>query len=238
MKKNILIIGGGSGIGKKLLNIYKKTHNVIATYRYSKPKLNNKNVYKLDLRRLKEVKKFVKWLVLKEIKIDYILLIAAQTGSNNRSSNIQDKTIFLKGLSTSQFESYLKINCINPVILFELLLQKQILNKECRAIFFSSLAGSISLRGEMAHNKVGGNMIYRISKSALNSAVKSISYDLSKTNMIIVALHPGWVRTESGGFAADLSVAYSTKKIYELIFKLNRKHNGKFLNYDGKELKW
>ena len=90
----------------------------------------------------------------------------------------------------------------------------------------------------MAHNKFGGNIIYRISKSALNSAVKSISYDLSKTNMIIVALHPGWVRTKSGGLSADLSVAYSTKKIYELIFKLNRKHNGKFLNYDGKELKW
>ena len=38
MKKNILIIGSGSGIGKKLFNIYKKTYNVIATYRHSKPK--------------------------------------------------------------------------------------------------------------------------------------------------------------------------------------------------------
>ena len=238
MKKNILIIGGGSGIGGKLSDIFKKTHNLIATYRESKPKLNSKNVYKLDMGRLKEVRKFVKWLALREIKIDYILLIAAQTDSNIRSSNIKDKTVFSKGLSAKQFESYLKINCINPVILFELLLQKQILKKECRAIFFSSLAGSISLRGEMSHNKVGGNMIYRISKSALNSAVKSISYDLSKTKMIIVALHPGWVRTKSGGLSADLSVVYSTKKIYELIFKLNRKHNGKFLNYDGKELKW
>jgi NAD(P)-dependent dehydrogenase (short-subunit alcohol dehydrogenase family) len=238
MKKNILIIGGGSGIGGKLSDIFKKTHNVIATYRESKPKLNSKNVYKLDMSRLKEVRKFVKWLALREIKIDYILLIAAQTGTNIRSSNIKDKTVFSKGLSAKQFQSYLKINCINPVILFELLLQKQILKKECRAIFFSSLAGSISLRGEMSHNKVGGNMIYRISKSALNSAVKSISYDLSKTKMIIVALHPGWVRTKSGGLSADLSVVYSTKKIYELIFKLDRKHNGKFLNYDGKELKW
>ena len=76
----------------------------------------------------------------------------------------------------------------------------------------------------MAHNKVGGNMIYRISKSALNSAVKSISYDLSKTNMIIVALHPGWVRTKSGGLSADLSIEYSAKKIYELILNLNHKH--------------
>ena len=59
----------------------------------------------------------------------------------------------------------------------------------------------------MAHNKVGGNMIYRISKSALNSAVKSISYDLSKTNMIIVALHPGWVRIN--------------QEVYQQIYPLN-----------------
>ena len=85
---------------------------------------------------------------IKKIKIDCILLIAAKTGSNNKSSNINDKTVFSKGLSIKQFETYLKINCINPVILFELLLQKQILKKECRAIFFSSLAGSISLRGK------------------------------------------------------------------------------------------
>ena len=238
MKKNILIIGGGSGIGEKLLNTYKKKYNVLATYRQSKPKLNNDNLYKLDISLLKEVKKFVSWLVFKKIKIDYILLIAAHTGPNINLSKTKDKTVFLKGLSAKQFEFYLKINCINPVLLLELLLQKQVLQKDCRVIFFSSLAGSISLRGNMTHNKVGGNMLYRISKSALNSAVKSISYDLSKTNMVIIALHPGWVRTRSGGKSADLSVAYSTKKIYELIFNLSRKHNGKFLNYDGKDLKW
>ena len=36
MTKNVLIIGGGSGIGKKLLEQYKKKYNVIATYRNSK----------------------------------------------------------------------------------------------------------------------------------------------------------------------------------------------------------
>ena len=42
----------------------------------------------------------------------------------------------------------------------------------------------------------------------------------------------------SGSKSADLSIVYSAKKIYELIFKLNPKHNGKFLNYEGKEIKW
>ena len=90
----------------------------------------------------------------------------------------------------------------------------------------------------MKHNKTGGNMLYRISKSALNSAVRGIAYDLTKTNIIIIALHPGWVRTKSGGPSADLSVIYAAKKIYELISKLKNKDSGKFLNYDGKVLKW
>ena len=136
MKKNILIIGGGSGIGAKLLNKYKKTYNVLATYRNSKPKLNNNNLYKLDINLFKEVKKFVRWLVFKEIKIDYIFFIAAHTGPNINLSKTKDKSVFQKGLSAKQFEFYLKINCINPIILFELMLQKQLLQTDCRIIFF------------------------------------------------------------------------------------------------------
>ncbi len=238
MTKNVLIIGGGSGIGKKLLEQYKKKYNVFATYRNSKPKLNGINLFKLDIGRLNEIKKFINWLLKKKTKIDYVLLIAANTGTNFKIVGSHDRNIFLKGLSAKQFEFYLRINCINPIILFEHLIKKQILTKEAKAIFFSSLAGSIELRGKMLHNQTGGNILYRVSKSALNSAIKNISYDLSKTKMIIVALHPGWVRTKSGGKSADLSIVYSAKKIYELIFKLNPKHNGKFLNYEGKEIKW
>ena len=55
-EKNILIIGSGSGIGKKLFNMYKKTYNVIATYRDSKPKKkNSKNLYKLDMSQQKKL---------------------------------------------------------------------------------------------------------------------------------------------------------------------------------------
>ena len=81
-----------------------KTYNVIATYRDSKPKKNSKNLYKLDMSQQKEVRKFVNWLALRKIKIDCILLIAAKTGSNNKLSNIHDKTVFSKGLSIKQLK--------------------------------------------------------------------------------------------------------------------------------------
>ena len=43
----------------------------------------------------------------------------------------------------------------------------------------------------MKHHSPGGNLFYRISKSALNSAMKNISYALSNKNLIIISLDPG-----------------------------------------------
>ena len=90
----------------------------------------------------------------------------------------------------------------------------------------------------MKHNKKGGDLIYRVSKAALNGAVKNIAYDFSDTDYSIIAIHPGWVRTRSGGKNADLSIGYASKKIFNLINDLKSKDTGKFLNYDGRTIKW
>ena len=238
MKKNILIIGGGSGIGNQLLRQYKVKYNVITTYKSNKPRIEKEKIYKLNLKNLHEIKKFVIKIKNIKIKFDQILFVAAYTGSYNLDKKKRKNSTFLSSLSKELFQFYMKVNCINPIIFFELLLNNGIVNKKCKVVFFSSLAGSIESRGKLKHNKVGGNIMYRVSKSALNSAVKNIAYDLSKTNIIIIALHPGWVRTKSGGTTANLSVVYSSKKIYELILKLNKKDSGSFLNYDGKKIKW
>ena len=76
--------------------------------------------------------------------------------------------------------------------------KKNFLKKNSKIIFFSSLAGSITKRGNLKHNKPFGNMIYRMSKSALNCGVKNLSYDFQKEH-IIISLHPGFVKTKNGG---------------------------------------
>ena len=118
------------------------------------------------------------------------------------------------------------------------MMKKKLLNTKAKMIFFSSLAGSIYNRGKLKHNKKGGDLIYRISKAALNVAVKNIAYDFSDTDYSIVAIHPGWVRTRSGGKNANLSISYASKKIFNLIQNLKVKDSGKFLNYNGITLKW
>ena len=238
MTENILIIGGGSGIGNELLKKYTKMSNVFVTYRNNKPTIKESKSYRLDLGNIMEIQSFVRKLKYRNIKFDQILFIAAYTGTYKLEKNKNTKASFMSSLSKKLFEFYLKVNCINPVIFFELLLKNQMITDNCKVIFFSSLAGSIESRGKLKHNKTGGNIMYRVSKSALNSAIKNIAYDLSETSIVVIALHPGWVRTNSGGKTANLSIGYSSKKIYELISKLKKKDSGNFLNYDGRKIKW
>jgi NAD(P)-dependent dehydrogenase (short-subunit alcohol dehydrogenase family) len=90
----------------------------------------------------------------------------------------------------------------------------------------------------LKHHSPGGDVIYRASKSALNNLIKNISFTYKNTDLIIVAIHPGWVRTRSGGENADLGVEEAAQNIVELLHSLNRQSSGSFLNYDKNSIGW
>lgn len=230
--KNILILGGSSGIGKKLLSLYAKRNRVFTTYNKNRiPKKDNiKLVFKFNFfSKLNNLAFFKK---ISDIKFDIVIFIGAMT------PNKKNKSGFFKNFDYEYFSKMLYINCYFPIKLFQELFLSKKIKSNSKIIFFSSLAGSISNRGKLKHNKPGGDLIYRMSKSSLNSAIKNIAYDLKNTKIKLIALHPGYVRTKSGGKNANLSVAYSASQIYNLINKLNQKKSGKFLNYNSKEIKW
>ena len=72
---------------------------------------------------------------------------------------------------------------------------------------------------------------YRVSKAALNMAVASAQPDYPK--VIMVAMSPGWVRTDMGGAGAALSVEESVAAMRRAIDGLTPKHKGAFLQHDG-----
>lgn len=82
------------------------------------------------------------------------------------------------------------------------------------------------------------NEIVIIFQSALNAATKSMSLDLKKDNILVVSLHPGWVKTAMGGPNAPIDVDTSIKNILTTLRSLSEKHTGAFLQYDGKTLPW
>lgn len=60
--------------------------------------------------------------------------------------------------------------------------------------------GIVSSRmGSVDDNGSGGHYGYRMSKSAANSAGKSLSMDWKKDEIAVAILHPGYVRTGGTG---------------------------------------
>lgn len=72
---------------------------------------------------------------------------------------------------------------------------------------------------------------YRVSKAALNMAVAAAQHDYP--GAVLVALSPGWVRTDMGGSGAPLSVEESVSSMRKTLASLTVKHKGAFLDHDG-----
>ncbi|MES2535762.1 MAG: SDR family oxidoreductase [Pseudomonadota bacterium] len=97
-------------------------------------------------------------------------------------------------------------------------------------IFISSGMGSIG----NAESSAG--WLYRSSKAALNMAVKTAAFDYPKATL--VAMCPGWVRTDLGGPGATLTVEDSVAGMLAVIDTLNNKDRGTFRNHAGQTLDW
>jgi NAD(P)-dependent dehydrogenase (short-subunit alcohol dehydrogenase family) len=69
----------------------------------------------------------------------------------------------------------------------------------------------------------------------VNKIVQGLATDLKQEGMIVVAVHPGWVRTDMGGAGADLPVSESAAGILALIASLTLADTGSFFNWDGSE---
>lgn len=92
--------------------------------------------------------------------------------------------------------------------------------------------------GSIEDNGSGGSILYRSSKTALNSAMKSIAIDIKPKNIAVLILHPGWVKTDMGGSNASMEISKSVVKMRETIANFTHQQSGEFLRYDGEKLPW
>ncbi|MGE8391152.1 SDR family oxidoreductase [Pseudomonas sp. BIGb0427] len=97
--------------------------------------------------------------------------------------------------------------------------------------FMSSILGSVAIPD-------GSEMcLYKASKAALNSMINSF-VTLQQPQQTVLAMHPGWVKTDMGGENAEIDVLTSTRGMLEQI-KANAGKGGlQFINYKGESLIW
>tara|TARA_B110000037_G_scaffold40964_2_gene50669 strand:+ start:932 stop:1621 length:690 start_codon:yes stop_codon:yes gene_type:complete len=125
-----------------------------------------------------------------------------------------------------------KINTIAPYILIEALISQIMKSDLKKIISITSKMGSID------DNTSGGSYIYRTSKTALNSMMRSLTHDLASKGISTLTLHPGWVRTDMGGSNAWINSSESVIGMIRQIKKLSQENSGRYLDYAGKTIKW
>jgi NAD(P)-dependent dehydrogenase (short-subunit alcohol dehydrogenase family) len=79
---------------------------------------------------------------------------------------------------------------------------------------------------------------YSASKSALNMFTRALAADPETEGITVIALHPGWVRTDMGGPDAHISVTESAAGIIMVVAELTPEDNGHFYTWEGNEVPW
>lgn len=125
-----------------------------------------------------------------------------------------------------------QVNTLSTYYLAEAFLPQLRRAPQAKLIAMTSKMGSIEDNGS------GGEYIYRSSKTALNMVVKSLSIDLRGFNIVVAALHPGWVRTDMGGPNGLIDTETSVQGLRQVIASLTAAQSGHFIAYDGKPIPW
>ncbi|MDP1559062.1 MAG: SDR family oxidoreductase [Nitrosomonas sp.] len=139
------------------------------------------------------------------------------------------------GFGKTDYEAWARtfqVNTMAPQKIVESFISQVIRSKLKTIVTITSKMGSI------ADNYQGGSYIYRSSKAAVNMVMKSLAIDLKSKGVIVVLLHPGWVRTDMGGPNGLISTEHSVTGMRRVIYNLTLVDSGCFYAFDSQVVPW
>ena len=93
--------------------------------------------------------------------------------------------------------------------------------------------------GQITENPRGGEFEYCMSKAALNQATALLGRRLEGDGVRVLAVHPGWIRTDMGGQDATGDPAEAAEAVAAVV---DRRRNGggthQFFDWENRELTW
>ena len=135
----------------------------------------------------------------------------------------------LEQLPLECFEEAFAVNVVGVARVTRLFLPLLTRAAHPRVLNISSLAGSVSQKEDSRH------YCYSSSKAALNMLTRAMAAELRPRGVTVVAVTPGWVKTEMGGPNAPLTVEESARSLAATIERVSRHDAGHFLDRDGRK---
>ena len=242
--ETVLITGANQGIGLEFARQYAaRGWSVVATHRRDTPpeelvtlqKQHPKvRIERMDVTDHAQIDALA--AKMKGEPIDILINNAALKRTALITDRQGNSNQLLGTLDYKLFDDFMHTNVTGPLHIAEVFGPHVKASKLKKFIAISSAAGTVSIPPRSADN-----YWYRISKSALNQAMRLVSVDLQKDGVLVVFFHPGGVRTESfksvnlpGLEETDAAVT----KLVKTIDGLTMKDTGRFLTPDGKDQAW
>jgi NAD(P)-dependent dehydrogenase (short-subunit alcohol dehydrogenase family) len=218
----ILITGAGRGLGFELARQYAADGwRVIGTVRSAQATLPaGVERHIADVTRIDHIKALGK--ELRGVPLDVLFCNAGISGKRGMALGSFDYT---------SWEEVLRVNVLGAAAVTEALVENVAASERKAIAMMSSRLGSIA-------ESNGMTLPYATSKAALNMLVKGLAATVASKGIIVVALSPGWVRTDMGGAGAPLAPEASVAGLRKVIAGLRAADSGKFLSYDGTPIPW
>jgi NAD(P)-dependent dehydrogenase (short-subunit alcohol dehydrogenase family) len=131
----------------------------------------------------------------------------------------------------AEWEKVLRVNVLGVAAVIEALVDNVAASERKLIAVMSSRLGSIA-------ETSGQTIPYGTSKAALNLLAKTLSVTLAARGVTVLALSPGWVRTDMGGESAPLSPEVSVAGLRKVLAGATKGDSGKFLSHDGSPVAW
>ena len=157
----------------------------------------------------------------RRLKLD-VLVINAGIGGDVSAMN--------EPLEEGRFTEVLMTNAFAPLMVADGLIEHVAFDGLIG--FMSSITGSVSL------NTSGRWEAYRASKAALNSLIRSFAARRSGEKRTILAIHPGYVRTDMGGPNATIGLEESVPGVVDVIERQAGAGGHRFLDWRGEVVPW
>lgn len=232
-KKVAVVTGAGRGIGRALVEaLTEQSYTVIAVVRtlkdVSELEASSSNVHAVccDITEASSEKILQEFV---ETKVSQVDLLINNAGYGASAYGIE-------GLKFEELDRVIAVHCYGPIRCVKAVLPLMRAAKNATILNISSRFASI----EWVANKVvpadQATYAYRIAKAAMNMLSSCLAIELENSNIKVLAIDPGKVKTRFGPVDADTEAKDAASSILQIAE--NNKETGKFIHASGEKVPW
>ena len=257
----VFVVSGGSrGIGLQFVkSLVQKTKGTVVALCRSPESAHGLNdailsledkdkqrikVFSLDLQDQNSIQETCDNLKKTFKRVDLLLNVAGILGDGQNTPG-PERTI--QKIERDWMTQTLEVNVVGPVMLSQgllPLLEQSRRSKNKEQMRPKAVIANLSARvGSISDNGLGGWYSYRISKSALNQATRTMAHELKRKSVLSIALHPGTTDTDlSKPFQKNVQegrlfpVDFTVDSLLGVIDSMQDENSGGLYDWAGKAI--